>query len=555
MLRQIIPVILLASAATTSAQLLDPPRNPHAPPADSVIFSTRFERPEALPVIEAFGATRVEWLYAKTSAYVASLKAKGVVVGSTLNANQTVPPEGLARGFDGQPLIAPWMTGWGAKWISTVSPATREAVLTAARKQLAFGPVAIQFDDPRLEVAALEFGGEYSDAALQGFAKWLADPARTLPAGLPADVRSGSFDYRSYLRDTLGFTTPLDAQQKRQRSPLFPAWERFHLENVRSFFHALRTELSPAGVALSLNLTNPQPDKRTLQLLDLADYVMAEMRPITPPNLALTTATVQGRGVGFVPSITPHDLPEARRAIAMLYALGAPPIIPWDVYMPDTVDASGKRTPQPRYFGTPGEYGDLYRFVRDNPGLFKGWESAAELLLVFQMEHYQANEALRLAGRLQAKQIPFAAEAVQRSLPEHAADAARLQRAGGILPATKLDEAFNASLPGPRLISEADTARFSIGSVDEAGTLLLPRIHRDKPDARLLHLVRARGETHTLRVQLSPAFLKGRCLARITLHSPGSAARDIRADRCDALTLEARGEWQLLQLELQARPG
>ncbi|NSL53971.1 hypothetical protein [Uliginosibacterium aquaticum] len=556
MLRQLITASLFACTATAGAEPLDPPRHPRAPSADSVIFSTRFERPEALPAIEAFGATRVEWLYAKSAAYVASLKAQGVLVGSTLNANLAVPPEGLARDFDGQPLVAPWMNSWGAKWITSASPATREALLTAARKQLAFSPVAIQFDDPRLEVAALEFGGEYSDAAIQGFARWLAEPGRALPAGLPAEVRSGQFDYRTYLRDTLGFTTPQDAQQKRQRSPLYPAWERFHLENVRGFFQQLRAELAPAGIALSLNLTNPQPDKRTLQLLDLADYVMAEMRPITPPNLALTTATVQGRGLGFVPSLTPHDLPEARRAIAMLYALGAPPLVPWDVYMPDRLEANGKRTPQPRYFGTPEEYGDLYRFVRENPALFRGWESAAELLLIFQMEHYQPGDALRLAGRLQAKQIPFAVEAVQRSLPEHAPDAARLRHARAILPATPIDTELSATLRplSDRLMTEAEAMHLSAGTADEPGALLIPRVQREQAATRLLHILRTQRESKPLNVRLHAALPAGQQLSRVTLHAPGAATQNLAPSDCRSVTLPARGEWLVLELHLQTGP-
>ncbi|MBS1209447.1 MAG: hypothetical protein H6R19_1845 [Proteobacteria bacterium] len=547
-------IVTFVNCSSAAQQVLDPPRNPLAPPADSVIFSTRFERPEALPVIEAFGATRVEWLYARIPAYVANLKTRGLAVGTTLNANHAVPPAGLARTFDDQPLIAPWMQSWGAKWISIASPATREALLAEARRQIGFGVAAIQFDDPRLDVAALEFGGEYSEAARQGFARWLADPAHALPANLPAEVRSGQFDYRHYLRNSLGFATPQEAQQNRLRSPLNPAWERFHLENVRGFFQRLRTELAPGSVALSLNLTNPQPDKRTLQLLDLADYVMAEMRPISPPNLALTTATVLGRGIGFVPSLTPHGTAETRRAIALLYALGAPPLVPWDVYMPDQTDTNGVRTPQARYFGTPAEYGDLYRFVRDNPALFKGWDSAAALLLVFQMEYYQSNTALRLAGRLQAKQIPFAVEAVQHALPEHAPDSTRLLRAAAVLPATELDKDFATTLQaqGDRLISEAEAARLSAGSVDEKDTLLLPRLQPARPDLRLLHLVRTHKESATLNVRLNAALPTGQRLRGVTLYAPGMTAQSLAPADCRSVKVPAQGEWLVLELQLQA---
>jgi hypothetical protein len=57
-----------------------------------------------------------------------------------------------------------------------------------------------------------------------------------------------------------------------------------------------------------------------------------------------------------------------RQTIATAYASGGLCMVPWDVYMPH--DA-------PRYFGTPGQYADLFGLVRAAADYLNGYEDAA----------------------------------------------------------------------------------------------------------------------------------------------------------------------------------
>ncbi|MET7015084.1 hypothetical protein [Uliginosibacterium flavum] len=135
------------------------------------MFSTRWERPEARAIATEFGATHFTWLYPKTRDYLADLKRDGFSVGTTLNANQAVPDAGLGRNLEGEALMAPWMQAWKARWISVSSLPARTALLDAAERHAAWGAESVQFDDAALATASFGWGGDFSDAAVQGFGR------------------------------------------------------------------------------------------------------------------------------------------------------------------------------------------------------------------------------------------------------------------------------------------------------------------------------------------------------------------------------------------------
>jgi hypothetical protein len=138
-------------------------------------------------------------------------------------------------------------------------------------------------------------------------------------------------------------------------------------------------------------------------LAPFADYTIAET-PIGDINeLMVRAATIRALGIGYVPTIKVKSVPENRVAIATLYSLGGPTVVPWDVYI-----NNGPEQPPGRYYGTVEEYGDLYKFVRKNPALFDDLETAAVIGVVVPLDNFNDTATVKLTQRLSEQQVPFA---------------------------------------------------------------------------------------------------------------------------------------------------
>ena len=140
------------------------------PKKSDVIFSTRSKRDNAAEVAKAFGATRIEWVYSTEPEFVHSLQSVAPWFGGTVNSTIPLPKdEGIAKDLEGRPIVAPWMKSWGAKWITTTDPHTREALKGVVQRYLELGASSIQVDDPLLQYTAANWGGDFSESSLAGF--------------------------------------------------------------------------------------------------------------------------------------------------------------------------------------------------------------------------------------------------------------------------------------------------------------------------------------------------------------------------------------------------
>jgi len=108
----------------------------------------------------------------------------------------------------------------------------------------------------------------------------------------------------------------------------------------------------------------------------------------------------EAAGITQVISPIPRNTARTRAAIATTYALGQQHLVPWDLYMGS--DATGI---QPRYFGTLGQYGDLYDFIRDHRDLLDTHVSAAEVGVLINGD--EPGAYLDYCLKLAARQIPF----------------------------------------------------------------------------------------------------------------------------------------------------
>lgn len=394
------PVLPLAFAADSFAT----PGAALAPRGSDVVFSPRFLRQDAPSVARAWGATRVEWVYVRNPASVAVLERMPRGVGHTLNANPALPRgAGYAMDFDSQPLVAPWMKSWDAKWVTTTHPETRQALFEQLGRFIDMGARSVQIDDPLLQYySATTQGGDFNPATLMGFRDWLrrrADPAAVRAAGL-ADFDG---DYHDFLKQRHRVRDAADYRRRFRNFPSTPLWLSYIRSTVVDYVVAVRDRLHavrPDPVALSMNLTGlvwPDSSQPSYFLAPYADYVMSETPVVDADDLIARAATARALRVGFVPSLRPVDLQRNRVAIATLYALGAQPVVPWDVYVPDA----------PRYFGSIEQYGDLYGFVRQHPELFDDRTTMPSVGIVVDPRQFPAEAVKALSRRLSERQIPY----------------------------------------------------------------------------------------------------------------------------------------------------
>jgi len=557
----------------TSAARVHPPFHGAVPARSDVVFSVRSTRPAALPVIKAYDATRVEWVYTTDAGFVANLKHEAPWFGGTLNANGPLPDDaGYARDFDGKVLAAPWMQGWGKYWVTTTHSETQVVMDKQLRAYLAMGADSIQHDDAPLQAYAAEhWGGDFNESTVRGFPNWLAQQADLARVGA-AGLGGFSGDYREWLRKRHNVTDAQDYRKRFRKFPSTPLWLDYVRSTVLDHHRRLRAIMAQVRgkpVPLSMNLGGlyePLESNSFFFLATIADYSMAET-PITDLTLQVSQAnTARALGMGFVPSLKPQSLAENRVAIALFYALGGQPVVPWDVYAGN--DEQGKPK---RFFGAPQDYEDLYAFVRANPSLFDEMETTPVVGVVVPVDKGDAKLIRSLSQRLVEQQVPFAFVPVGGTA-NYRADPARL-RYLRLLITTNADTDYRAedlkalADSGVSRVAQAAMTDRQIGSLrpfqvapGAERVRLVPRANPGDPKHLTVHLVDAsRGEK---------ASFNSECLRRIGMRrdylggASVASARWVHQAGATDLVIERDGEyvyfnlngcllWGLLDLRLK----
>lgn len=385
-----------------------PPFQGSVPKRSDVVFSTRFKRDHAPDVARLFGATRIEWVNSTDPAFITTLREVAPWFGGTVNSTMPlINDQGIAQDIEGKPIVAPWMKSWGAKWITVADQRTRAALMKRVADYLMAGADSIQVDDPLLQFAARWWGADFSESSLRGFRTFLlSHPDGELLQAVGLD--NPDLDYRQFLASAYGIRTAEEYAQRQKQLPTTPIWHTYLKSSVLGYYATLREAIdSVAGrrVALSMNLSLIGTDDRNprLSLAPFLDYAIVETNIDDYDMLTLQAATYRALGIGFVPSIRPKTRLENRGAIAFLYALGAQPLVPWDVYI-----NNGPESPPTRFFGTADDYSDIYRFVRKNAELFDEFESLPVVGIISPTRNYQQKRTLELVRRLNKANVPFA---------------------------------------------------------------------------------------------------------------------------------------------------
>jgi hypothetical protein len=569
--------LLSAPAPATMPQgaASHPPYLGIVPLKSAVVFSTRFTRPDALPVIRAFGATRVEWSYNKDPEFAAALRELAPWVGGAISGMPPSPvTDGFARDLDGKVVSAPWAKSFDGRWLTTTHPETQADYRARVTKLVELGVDSIQHDDPLLQVyAALYQGGDFNDSTVQGFPQWLAtraSPAQVAAAGLAGFTG----DYRQWLKDKQGIKDADDYRARWRKLPSSTLWLDYvrstvldHMLRVRQLASQLRGKPVPLSMNLSV-LYEPLASNPYFFLVPAVDYVMPETHIDDFAQMTSQAATARSLGLGFVPSLRPGTRAENRVAIATLYALGGQPIVPWDVYAGN--DERGKVK---RFFGTADDYSDLYRFVKAQAPLFDGMETAALVGLMVPVERGPASAVKALVTRLVLRGIPFRFVPVGRNGPAtYRADFDRL-KALALVVTTNPDadypqadlKALSAS--GVRRIradqlrdEDLDALRPFVAAPGSDQLRLIARGDPADPLRLLLHVIdAARGDA----LQADPACRRRIGIRRSQLGGSGIVSMTWRSnvtptelhdvdDRSDLyLTLDGCPVWGVLDIRLK----
>jgi hypothetical protein len=525
-------------------------------PADSdVLFSPRFDRPEALAAAQAFAATRLVWSYVPPGLNQARLRALvGGRFGGTLNNNQAIPGHaGAALDFEGQPIIAPWMKSWGAIWNSCARPATMQALKTSIDSQAAAGIAQMQFDDAGMQFDSAFWNvGDLSDDSQKGFGRWLqqrADRGERL-ALTPAQ---GS-DYRQYLASTHGVRDTDDYVRRSAQFPSTPLWREYLRETVDVCLGQVRQWLRVAAgpeVALSVNLYTPYPWAHNRFQLRHADYVLGEVSPerAQAHHLLLFAQSLRSEGKRWAVVFQARDPAFLRRRVALAYAAGAVPVVPWDSFVP----GDGKAAPT-RHFGRVEDSGDLFRFVRDRPGLFEGWELLSRLTVLLPTDPAQPNRIDEQLQRLVDAQVPFAVSLLPAASPPRRLSASHPHwLAGAVRGGTPAATPLLAA-QGPAALAELATT----SAVSEGWTVWV-KGQSQRPGVRVVHLIPDDKARASPQLTLKPWVLPPAARYEVVVHQPGveTSARSpvaVRPDGTLSLSLElARpGTWTVLEIKALA---
>ncbi len=413
-----------ASLADFLPRVRDPRRKLFRP--SDICFSTRWQKDEALPVMQSFHVTRDLWTYGTKKDYVEKVKALGCTYQGTLNGmwasgeGQPQPHHegdttGRAYDLDGMKYVATWMRGWKSKvprYIGCCNhPDFRRLFFSGADQLLDAGVDSIHVDDWAMNASWCQVAGVcFCPYCRQGFREYLdhhLPPQQLADLGI-ADITQ--FDYASYLKNHDGIESA-DAYRRRFRElPLTPHFIAFQIESLRRFYRDLSAHLDArAGRHVPLSVNHQFGDARRGNQFalpwcaDLLDFQCGEKYRTNLESHILACKLADAVGIWQVISPLPRQLAPTYAGLATTYALGHLYLVPWDIYM--GTEPNGP--PKPRYFATREDFGDYYDLIHAQPELFDGYESPALLGVVVNLDAPVHSETRALCERLVRLGVPF----------------------------------------------------------------------------------------------------------------------------------------------------
>ncbi len=518
--------------------------------------------------------------------------------------------EAFARRLDGSPLPITWFPGH--MFFSTHSPLFQDylewQIKTVAMSGLSRGKQldGLLFDSQHATPAHYNQGGDFSDACMDNFSRWLADKfskSERADLGLPLNKH---FHYGQYLL-AQGWTVETYEQESEKfpnTIPLSALYRQFLTEwNNRHVEHLVHTadefarlsgypEIPGKGyirVGSSSQLLDPYWKGLRFVHSEAIDFYVQEFNH-RPESGALNGSALllyklaEARGKPLALTAQPYpdwnymvDNPDAvdmvRLWIAQAYANGA-------IFMvPEQMWAYNKKNEQRYYNARSGDYDFIYRWITENRRLFDGYETRADVGVVYDFNAYietdfEDLEALAISQALMESNTPFhLLVAGNEAWPKYLTDSDQLMRMGeldlilaGKLSRTKMEKQQNAvllqhaekTLDWPFNDSFMDSGPRKI----EVASPKVSSYPREKPtDAgapKVIHFVNHDFSEGTKRVttkrnlqlRISGNLFQPAIKAAI-YHQAGKQKRKLSVDYADGyyhITLPVLESWGLLEL-------
>ncbi|MCC5808046.1 MAG: hypothetical protein JJU00_17090 [Opitutales bacterium] len=268
-------------------------------------------------------------------------------------------------------------------------------------EQLDMGATILQRDEGWM---AISQGYDFNPKAVAAFREYLAEnstAAERAEWGIGDPV---SFDIAEYFRN---LDPPVDAGHRWFRGwipddPVKEIYDQFIVDGVVDFHQRLRAALNDhAGRPVPFSCNNTSLQQWTPAHLQF-DWAMSELmfRTANPEHLYDRYRVGLGHGkvqvlstpkpVGYVEDHEAFRILN-RQVIAQAYSLGGLCKAPWDLYL----QAPDGRA---RYFGDPGDYADLYGFVRGMAPYLEGFEEAAAYGAGIEDVHGWQTHPVRIEG-------------------------------------------------------------------------------------------------------------------------------------------------------------
>jgi len=554
------------SASTASAVNEDPDLVPLLPawpkpllagPKESdVLFSPRFDRPEASGVAAAYAANKMVWSYVEPGpTFDALRRSTAGQFGAAINNNIATPGNvGAAIDFDGKPIVAPWMRARGSLWNSCASPATLRALKSRVAKQLNAGATAIQWDDAGMQFDASFWGvGDFSAASLRGFQDWVS--AKNVAGVTTLITPDQAGKYRDWLSQTQKVVDNTDYIQRNARFPTTPLWRAYLQDTVALCVDDLRRYIKATGgadKALSLNLYTPYPWSSNAFLQPFADYVIGEVAPEHSGfhQVAFMHAWLRSQGQRWAPVFPMADKTQLRQAIMATYAAGGNPVVPWDVYVP----AGANNTPESRFFGRPEDFSDLFRFARQQSRWLDGWEPLSRINLAVYQDPANVTAALAQLKRLADFNVPYAV-----FQPRTLSTQAERRHTPGLNGTYLLGK--SKSLPSDPLLLLAEQRDASLKAYASAYDIspdwaVVVKGHPGVAATRVIHIVRKQSESPqpVFKTTISAWALPAATTHHAVLFSTDGTRTDLGRLKPDLqgdlpLSFKAPTDWALLVLQ------
>ena len=515
--------------------------------------------------------------------------------------------ESTVRDLNNKPAVTWWThtyKGHPSYHFCTNAPGYRRYLMYQLRRVMEAGTDWLMIDSAIPTVGALNarYGGCFCLHCMDGFRDYLEE---ILDPAAREKLQTGdlaTFNYRDYLLSR-GYSD----QRYRAEILAFPptiqlAREYFNYQwrEVNALFRRFKRYAQDFGDDVPMSSNSPYYWAEFMYAVDAHDFYTNEMEYRPPeeevlpsePIYTFKLADALGKLVAItgVPSaFEPYRLRDRpghiRLWIAQAYAHG-------HVFMaPDKMwTRRDPGQPDRWYHSKPGDYEDLYHFVRDYPDLFDGYESVASVALIF------SNDAIRqylgerlgsghLGGQnrsapktdlaraclaLSDANVPYRIivagddwvddrllgadlsrfRAVVRFEPSHlsAEQESKLAGAGGRLATWSTAESL------------LDSAGQDIAVGGAPKISVLPRVQPENSDSPLVcHLLNSNYDAQTDRYDLQSNVelvigqgMLGRVYSSATLYAPGQAPTvvDCRASAATtSVTIPSLGMWAILKLE------